>query len=133
MATEGRRPLHIVSMVGLSAAIYAVNLAAVTTMQASSAALAAGPQEPTQAALDQLRAHDAAIAAQVQQATSKLQAGAATYAQAGAAITALEQKLSGLGKAAGALSALPAMPTIGRTTAAAPVVHTTTGASGAKP
>ena len=133
MAAESRRPLHIVSMVGLSAAIYAVNLAAVTAMQASTDVQAAGPQAPTQAALDLLRAHDAAIAAQVQQATSKLQAGAARYAQAGAALSALEKKLSGLGKSTGALSALPAVPAIGRTTAAAPVVHTTTAASGAKP
>ena len=133
MATEGRRrPLHIVSMVGMSAAIYAANLAAVTAMQASSDVQAAGPQAPAQAALDLLRAHDAAIAAQVQQATSKLQAGAASYAQAGAALSALEKKLSGLGKSTGALSALPTVPTIART-ASAPAVHTTTAASGAKP
>jgi len=133
MATETRRPLHIVSMVGLSAAIYAANLAAITAMQSTSDAQAAGPQAPTQAALDLLRIHDATIAEQVRQATDKLQAGAAAYAKAGAALNALEQKLSGLGKSAGALSALPAVPTIGRTAAAAPVVHTTTGASGAKP
>jgi hypothetical protein len=137
--TDKRRPLHIAWLVGLSASIYAANLAAVTAMQAgtdaSVAAQVATKQVPAQAALDALRAHDAAVAATIERASTSLKSGAAQYAQAGKNLAALEQRLAGLGKSAGSLKALPAVPTGGGSgsVVAAPVVHTTTGASGAKP
>ena len=125
---------------GLSASIYAANLAAVTAMQAgtdaTAAAQAAAQRVPAQAALDALRAHDASVAADIQRAANSLKSGAAQYAQAGKNLAALEQRLAGLGKSAGALKALPAVPTGGGgggSVAAAPIVHTTTGASGTKP
>ncbi len=137
--TETRRPLHIAWLVGLSASIYAANLAAVTAMQAgtdaSAAAQASAQAVPAQAALDALRAHDASVAADIERAASSLKSGAAQYAQAGKNLAALEQRLAGLGKSTGALKALPAVPSGGGagSFAAAPIVHTTTGASGTKP
>lgn len=137
--TETRRPLHIAWLVGLSASIYALNLAAVTAMQAgtdaSVAAQAAVQQLPAQAALDALRAHDASVAADIERASRSLKSGAAQYAQAGKNLAALEQRLAGLGKSANSLKALPAVPTggYGGGVAAAPIIHSTTGASGVKP
>ena len=131
--TDKRRPLHLAWLVGLSASIYAANLAVVTAMQAQTDASVAAQQVPAQAALDTLRAHDAAVSAAIEQAASSLKTGAAQYAQAGKALAALEQRLTGLGKSAGSLKALPAVPTGGGSVVAAPVVHSTTGASGAKP
>ena len=137
--TEKRRPLHIAGLIGLTASIYAVNLAAVTAMQAgtdsATAAQAAAQAVPAQATLDALRAHDANVAAAIQRASNGLKSGAAQYSQASRNLDALEQRLSGLGKSAGSLKSLPAVPSGvgGGGVTAAPVTHTTTGASGAKP
>ena len=137
--TDKRRPLHLAWLVGLSASIYALNLAAVTAMQAgtdaASAAQAAAQAGPAQATLDALRAHDASVAAAILRASNGLKSGAAQYTQASHNLDALEQRLSGLGKSAGTLKSLPSVPTGvgGGGVTAAPVTHTTTGASGAKP
>ncbi len=133
MATEQRRPLHLVWLVGLSASLYAANLAAVTALQAASDRQAAAAQVPAQDALDALQAHDARVAQEIVQATANLQAGSAIYSKAGTTLSSLEQRLAGLTKSAGALRALPAVPVISGGSVAVPAVHATTGASGAKP
>lgn len=133
VATERRRPLHIAWMVSLSASVYVVNLAAVAAMQASSDNLVADQQASTQSAIDQLRANDARITQEIEQAAANLQAGTAIYAGAGKTLADLEHSLAGLGKSASGLRSLPAVPRIGSGSVAAPAVHTTTGASGAKP
>jgi hypothetical protein len=122
----------VVWFIGLSAAIYALDLAAVEAMQAGSDAAVAAQQAPAQAAVDVLRAHDASVAKDIERASMSLQAGAAVYAQAGKNLASLEQGLAGLGKSAASLQSLPAAPTVGRV-AAVPVVHAISGASGAKP
>jgi uncharacterized protein YlxW (UPF0749 family) len=133
VATEPRRPIHLLWLIGLSASIYAVNLALVTDLQAASDSQVAGQQATSQAALNLLQASDARLASQVQQAASDLQATNAGYGQAAQTLATLEQRLSSLGKSAGALRALPALPAVSSGSVKAPVVHTTTGASGAKP
>lgn len=132
VGTEPRRPLHVVWFIGLSAAIYALDLAAVAAMQAGTDAGVAAQQAPAQAAVEALRAQDASVAQDIQRASTSLQAGAAAYALAGKNLASLEQRLAGLGRSAASLQALPAVPTV-RSVAAAPVVHATSGASGAKP
>jgi hypothetical protein len=132
VATEPRRPLHLVWLIGLSASIYALNLAAVTAMQAAADTRAAGDRAPTSAALDILRTHDARTDLVVQRAAVQLQAGATTYADVGRTLADLEQRLAALDKSAGALKALPTTPNL-RVTSAAPTVSSTTGASGARP
>lgn len=133
MATEPRRPIHLLWLVGLSASIYAVNLALVTDLQAASDSQVADQQATGQAALNLLQASDARLASQVQQAAIALQATNTDYGQAAQTLATLEQRLSSLGKSAGALRALPALPAVSSASVKAPAVHTTTGASGAKP
>ncbi len=132
VGTETRRPLHLVWFIGLSAAIYALDLAAVAAMQAGTDAGVAAQQAPVQAAVDALRAQDASVAQDIERASTSLQAGAAVYAQAGRSLASLEQGLAGLDKSAASLRTLPAIPAVGRVTSV-PVVHATSGASGAKP
>src|ERR1035437_1018128 len=80
VGTEPRRPLHVVWFIGLSAAIYALDLAAVAAMQAGTDAGVAAQQAPAQAAVDALRAQDASVAQDIQRASTSLQAGATAYA-----------------------------------------------------
>jgi len=131
--TEPRRPLHLLWLVGLSASIYAVNLALVAELQAAGDSQVADQQATSQAALDLLQAGDARLAGQVQQAATALQATNAGYGQAAQTLANLEKQLASLGKSAGALRALPALPAVSSGSVKAPAVHTTTGASGAKP
>jgi uncharacterized protein YlxW (UPF0749 family) len=133
VGTERRRPLHLAWLIALSASLYAASLAAVTAMQASSDRQVADRQAATQRILDQLRTRDTQISQAIDHAAANLEAGTATYSSAGTTLTGLERNLAGLDKSAAALSALPAIPRLGAGSVAAPVVHTTTGASGAKP
>ena len=133
MATEVRRPFHLAWLIGLSASLYAGSLAAVTEMQAASDGQVADQQATSQRVIDQLRTNNGRVSQEIERAAANLQAGALIYANAGKTLTDLEQHLAGLGKSAGALRALPAVPSIGGGSASAPVVHSTTGASGAKP
>lgn len=133
MATEPRRPIHLLWLVGLSASIYAVNLAVVTELQAAGDSQIADRQATSQAALNLLQAGDARLANQVLQASADLQATNAGYGQAAKTLATLEQRLAGLGKSAGALRALPALPTVSSGSVKSSAVHATTGASGAKP
>ncbi len=132
VATEPRRRVHLAWLVGLSASIYAVNLAAVSAVQAQGDRQLADQQAPSQNALELLRIHDAQLAQEIDHAAATLKAGASTYAQAGDTLISLEERLTGLGKSA-AFPALPAVPSVGGGSATVPAVHTTTGASGTKP
>ena len=63
--TEPRRPLHVITIVGLSTSIYAVSLAGVMSMQATSDGATADQQAQSQATLDVLRTHDASVAREI--------------------------------------------------------------------
>jgi hypothetical protein len=133
VATEPRRPVHLLGLVGLSAAIYAVNLAVVTELQAAGDSQVTAAQAGDLAALDVLRVTDARVAGEVQAATGNLKATNSLYDEATQALITLEARLAGLGKSASALQALPALPHVSSGSLNVPVIHATTGASGAKP
>ncbi|HEY7936932.1 MAG TPA: hypothetical protein VID26_07355 [Candidatus Limnocylindrales bacterium] len=132
VATE-RRPVHLLGIVGLSAAIYAVNLAVITELQAAGDSQVTAAQAGNRTALDVLRVTNARVAGEVQAATGNLRTTNSLYLDATQALISLEARLAGLGKSASALQALPALPSVSSGSLKAPVIHATTGASGAKP
>lgn len=145
MTTErsARRPVHLAVLTGATAGVYAMTLAGVTGLQASTDARLAAARDPIVAAIaEQQVAHDHLEAA--------VEAADAAYAAAAARYAAL---LASLGEHEGALAALaaevtaaegsaatlvvpprPALPAVsasaGTRAAPRPATNATTGASG---
>lgn len=137
---ETRRPIHLAVVVGLSAGAYALSLAGVTALQASSEQSLADGYAPTADAVSLMRSkHD--------QLEVRLAAAAAAYDQAAASYDQVTGQLKGYEAGLGALAKqvtkvkgsaayVPmkgsSLPSVGRATssAAKPVAHATTCASG---
>lgn len=138
-AAEARRPYHVGVFLGLSAAAYAVSLAGVTALQASSEQAVAAAQAPRVSALRAVAAGHDDLERRLAAGSAAFDAAAGGYQRAADSLGGLERELDGLsasvGKVTGVTSALPnhvALPSLPKMApiAAAPAVHATTTASG---
>jgi hypothetical protein len=137
--TEARRPLHVVVFFGLSAGVYAVSLAAVTSHQANSEAAALIDRAPTTEAVTQLSAANDRLEAEARQLGRTYERATGAYDRVGQALADVEAQLADLADVVGAVNgaslALPdrvALPRLTRTVTpvSRPTVHATTAASG---
>ncbi len=136
--SEARRPFHLAVVVGVSAGVYSVSLAGVTSLQAEREAAVAAAREPALGALASLRAENDRLGAGVDGAGSAYRAASVGYESVAAGLDALDGRLSRLASTVaqieGAAVALPArapLPKVSRAaTVVAPTVHATTSASG---
>jgi hypothetical protein len=136
--TERRRPLHLAVALGVSAGVYAVSLAAVTSLQADQEAAMAAERAPTLDALASLRVANDRLGSRVLSAGSRYDAASNGYRRVTAGLEALDGRLDTLAASVagieGAAVALPArvpLPSVSRArTVTAPAVHATTSASG---
>lgn len=136
--TERRRPLHLAVALGVSAGVYAVSLAAVTSLQADQEAATAAERAPALDALASLRVANDRLGSRVASAGSLYEAASDGYRRVTAGLDALDGRLDTLATSVagieGAAVALPArvpLPSVSRArTVSAPVVHATTSASG---
>lgn len=127
-------------LIGLSAAVYAVSLAAVSGLQVQTDAANAAAVAPMVSALDRTRAVNNALSAMVQSADARARAVAAAYDAFGGDATAYQQQLAGLAALVadvqGSAAALPttiSLPTVvthGAIAGAAPATSAVTSASG---
>ena len=109
-AAPGRRPIHVVVAVGMTAGLYAISLAGVATLQsASDARLAAGRAPAADAVAGLTSAHDA-LEASLGTLNDAYARAAGAYAGIAKAIVGHEQALAALGQqvqaAAGSAAAL---------------------------
>ena len=132
-------PAHIGVMLGLSTGAYALSLALVSGLQASSEAALAADRAPALATIDAVDRSYVRLEAEVQAARSAYDAAAAAYAKSGTGFQDMEARLADLAAAVaeinGTAASMPTsikLPSVSRSVsgAAAPVVHATTGASG---
>ncbi|MEW5992082.1 MAG: hypothetical protein AB1736_12155 [Chloroflexota bacterium] len=132
-------PAHLGVILGLSTGAYAVALAAVTGLQASTEATARAERAPTVAAIRDLAAGHDRLSARLDAARAAYEEAAGVYAGAGLGVADLEARLNDLAAAvtevSGTAASLPAgvrLPPVSRTvtTISAPAVHATTAASG---
>jgi len=136
--TERRRPLHLAVTFGVSAVVYAVSLAAVTSLQADQDAATAAERAPALDALASLQVANDRLGSRVASAGSLYEAASDGYRRVTAGLDALDGRLDTLATSVagieGAAVALPArvpLPSVSRArTVSAPVVHATTSASG---
>jgi len=137
---ERRRPIHLAMMAGLAAGAYAVSLAGVTALQASTDRAISDATIPTSDAVDLLRTHHDDLEARLAAAAAAYDAAAARYHGIAGDLLTYEQQLKALAqtvtKAKGSATWVPAsgggLPSVGRSAAAAPrpASHATTCASG---
>jgi len=137
---DGRRPLHLALMAGLTAGAYAASLAGVTALQASSDRAISDATVPTSDAVDLLKTHHDDLETRLAAAAAAYDAAAARYHGIAGDLLAYEKQLKALAKqvnrAKGSATWAPAaggsLPTVGRSAAAAPrpAGHATTCASG---
>lgn len=134
-----RVPAHIGVLLGLSTGAYALSLALVSGLQASSEAAIAAQRAPALATIGALDRGYASLEADLRAARSAYQAAAGTYAATGSGFQTMEARLADLaaavGQVNGSAAAMPAtvrLPSVSQAVsgAAAPAVQATTGASG---
>jgi hypothetical protein len=111
-ATAPRRPVHLAVMTGAAAGLYAVSLAGVTALQASTDASLAAARDPIAAAIAEQRASHERLEGVIERA-------AATYSQAAGAYATI---LEALGDHEGALAVLEREVTAAEGSAASLVV-----------
>ena len=136
-----RVPAHVGVLLGASTAAYAVTLAAVTGLQASTEAQQAAERGPAIAGVHALGAQDQALSDTLAAAGQRYDELARDYSLAGGRLTSLEAALADLATSVQAIDgvsrALPAsvpLPKVARVTVgSAPATSATTGASGAPP
>ena len=135
-----RVPPHVTVMLGVSTAAYAVTLAGVTGMQATSEAGLAAQRAPAIARVQDLATRNDALAADLALAGQRFDAVAAAYVAAGGRVSDLESALASLATSTHAIDgvsrSLPtgaALPRVTRVAVGgtAPATSATTGASGA--
>jgi hypothetical protein len=133
-------PHHVGVMFGLTAAGYAATLGVVSALQASAEGDLIAQRQPVAAAIEQVAADNDRLAGAIDMAASDITDAVAAYEAAAARLPAVEGRLGDLSALVeavdGAARALPArapVPTVVRTTTAAPrpVAHATSGGSGA--
>lgn len=134
-----RVPPHVGVMLGVSTAAYAVTLAGVTALQATSEAELAAERAPAIARLQDLATGNDRLAAEVALAGQRYDAAAQAYTAAGGRLADLESALADLATSAQAIDgvsrSLPnaaSLPRVSRVSVggAAPATSSTTGASG---
>jgi hypothetical protein len=125
-------PLRAGMLIGASAAIYAVSLAAVSGLQYQSEAQLAGQHQPMVEAVSQARARNDALQATIAAADAQVRALAADYAKAGGDVTAYQAKLNALATlvakvqgSAAALSTSISLPAV--------TIHGAVGGGGSAP
>lgn len=132
-------PAHVAVLLGLSTGAYALSLAFVSGLQASSEAAVAAERAPALATIDAIDRGYASLEADLKAARSAYEASAAAYAATGTGFADMEARLADLAKAVSAVSGTAAsmpssirLPSVSRSVsgASAPVVHATTAASG---
>jgi hypothetical protein len=136
-------PLRAGMLIGASAAIYAVSLAAVSGLQYQTEAQLAGQHQPMIETIAQARARNDALQATILAADAQVRAVAADYAKAGGNVSAYQAKLNALATlvakvqgSAAALSSTISLPSvtihgaIGGGGGSAPATVGTTSASG---
>lgn len=132
-------PAHVAVLLGLSTGAYALSLALVSGLQATSDVAVAAQRAPALATIDSVDRGYARLEADLQAARAAYEASAAAYAATGTGFTDMEARLADLAKAVSAASGTAAsmpssvsLPSVSRSVsgAAAPVVHATTAASG---
>jgi hypothetical protein len=137
--TDARRPAHLAVLLGASAGIYAVSLAGVTALQSATDQAVIDERAPLGAATTSLSDGHDALEGDLERAARAYGDAAAGYDRLGPRLDAMETSLDALAgtvsQVSGAAKALPGhvtLPVVTRTvtTAAAPVTHATTGASG---
>lgn len=134
-----RVPAHVGVMLGVSTAAYAVTLAAVTGMQASSEATLAAERAPVIARIADLNARNQALTDDLALAGRHYDAVARAYLDAGGQLADLETALASLATSVqsidGVSRSLPtsvSLPRVSRASSGgAPATSSTTGASGA--
>jgi len=138
-----RRPVHLAVMTGAAAGIYAVSLAGVTALQASTDADLAAARQPVASAIAEQRALHDRLDIAVARAADGYAEAAAAYAAILETLGAHETDLAALREAIGAaegsaaglsVPARAALPTIrstaGVSRAPRPATNATSGASG---
>lgn len=138
-----RRPVHLAVMAGTAAGLYAVSLAGVTALQASTNEALAAERDPIAAAIAEQRTHHDRLEATMDGAAAAYGEAAAAYTAILATLEAHETDLAALAtavkKAEGTASnlAVPAraalpriVSTVTARSAPRPATNATTGASG---
>lgn len=138
-----RRPVHLAVLTGAAAGVYAVTLAGVTGLQASTDSRLAAARDPIAAAIAEQRAEHDRLEAAVERAGAAYGAAAARYATLLETLGDHEGALAALGAdvaaAEGSAASLvvparPALPSVssaaGTRGAPRPRTNATTGASG---
>jgi hypothetical protein len=132
-------PVHIGVLLGLGTGAYALSLAFVSGLQATSEAAIAAQRAPAMATIDALDRGHARLEADLKAARSTYEAAAAAYAATGSGFQDLEARLADLAAAVakvnGTAASMPTtvrLPSVSRsvTSAPAPAIHATTAASG---
>jgi hypothetical protein len=136
------RALHVAVAVGVSAGLYAISLAGVTTLQAGTDARRAAESAPAAAAVDVLRASQGQTEVALARIAAGLEGAAATYGQIAGAIARHEAALGSLGARVAAIegsaasirvptvSSLPTVSSRPVAVASRPATNACTAASG---
>jgi hypothetical protein len=135
---EKRRPIHVGVVVGLSASVYALSLAGVTSLQATTNAELTTAQAPALDAAARLGAAHTLTEQRLDAASSAYDETAKAYADLTQALGTYENGIKGLagrvGKIEGSSLSMPSsvsMPHLSAsTTTSRPTVHACTTASG---
>jgi hypothetical protein len=136
MAT--RRPIHMGVAVGVSASLYAVSLAAVTSLQGAQDRHASQALAPILTSVDELDVANGDLEARLEAARAAFDASAASFTTVGAELPGFEARLAELARTVkkihGTSVSLPSggsLPRVsGAGTVVKPPVHVTTSASG---
>ena len=140
MPRAPRVPAHVGVLLGISTAAYAVTLAGVTGLQASSDAELVRERAPAQAGISDLGARNDQLSGELGLASQRYNTLADAYAAAGGRISDLEAALGDLATTVQAIDgvsrSLPSrisLPPVRHVTSggSAPATSSTTGASGA--
>jgi hypothetical protein len=139
-AAKGRRPVHVVVALGMTAGLYAVSLAGVTALQATADTRLAADRAPTADAVARLRDSQDALESRLTRLDDAYATAADGYKSVAAGISAHETALNALGEqvrtAVGSASKLSVpsarLPGVSSTTAyvSRPAVNACTTASG---
>jgi hypothetical protein len=135
---DQRRPVHIGVVVGLSASVYAVSLAAVTGLQAGRIASADEAARPATRAVDELSTVHAEFERRLAAIRDAYNASTGSYAASAARIAAYEAAIRQLAGTvdgiAGSVQSMPStvrLPSVSRAAAGRPpAIHACTTASG---
>jgi len=143
-SSEPRRPYHIGVLVGLSTGMYALSLAAVTTLQVASDQALIEEREPVRDAIGLLADHHDRMAARLDAANRRYEEASGGYDDLADRLATVHEEIEGLGRTVTTIEGsafalpgsldLPEIPRSVRPRAAPPPPATdaTTGASGKK-